>query len=178
MPFPEDVLAPNETARLNLRPHWIVFVGIGIRLLLWACLLFAASLPFVLLRERVDDPGAMLRFLFVVSVVGELLTLLSFIPALIRFLTMRYLVTTDRVFQQHGLLSRNGRDVPLLQVSAINFRQSLLGRILRYGDLLIESPVSGGAIRFRDVRNPRQVRAEIYRLIDERAPRPEAGESR
>ena len=45
----------------------------------------------------------------------------------------------DGIFEVSGLLSRKVASMPLTRVTDMTYRRSLLGRLLGYGDLIVES---------------------------------------
>lgn len=61
----------------------------------------------------------------------------------------RYIVTTHRVMQLHGVLSRRVFDSSLEKVNDILLTQTLLGRIFGYGNLEI---ITGSDIGLNDLR--------------------------
>jgi uncharacterized membrane protein YdbT with pleckstrin-like domain len=74
----------------------------------------------------------------------------------------RYVITDERVIFIEGVLNRRVRAVPLSKITHTDYRRSLFGRMLGYGDLTLDSP--GGATGLREltsVPNP----DEVYRLI-------------
>jgi membrane protein YdbS with pleckstrin-like domain len=74
----------------------------------------------------------------------------------------RYVITDQRVIFIEGVLNRRVRAVPLSKITHTDYRRSLFGRMLGYGDLTLDSP--GGATGLREltsVPNP----DEVYRLI-------------
>jgi hypothetical protein len=58
-----------------------------------------------------------------------------------------------------------------MQITAITYHQSLIARIFGFGDLRIKSSASGTEVRFRYIKQPRQVRAQIYTLIEAHSPK-------
>lgn len=166
MPFPEDVLAPRETVRIIFVPHWIVLVAIGLKLVFWAVLLYASGT--VLQGTNPSD----LQLVAVIacaiaSIVGLMANVLSLFPTVAHLLSTKYLVTTDRVFQRYGLLRRHESDIPILKVSSIKLHQGLIDRLFDYGDLKFDASLGESTVKFQGVLHPKEVRAEIYRLIDE-----------
>jgi membrane protein YdbS with pleckstrin-like domain len=74
----------------------------------------------------------------------------------------RYVITDERVLLIEGVLARRVRAVPLSKVTHTDFRRSLLGRILGYGTLSLDSPGSHNGLReLTSIPRP----DEIYRLI-------------
>lgn len=49
-------------------------------------------------------------------------------------------VTDQRIFEVSGILTRSVSSMPLSKVTDMTYRRSLLGRILGYGDLVVETP--------------------------------------
>jgi membrane protein YdbS with pleckstrin-like domain len=51
----------------------------------------------------------------------------------------RIVVTDQRIFEVSGVLTRKVASMPLTRVTDMTYRRSLLGRVLGYGDLIVES---------------------------------------
>lgn len=51
----------------------------------------------------------------------------------------RIVVTDQRIFEVSGVLTRKVASMPLTRVTDMTYRRSLLGRLLGYGDLIVES---------------------------------------
>lgn len=51
----------------------------------------------------------------------------------------RIVVTDQRIFEVSGVLTRRVASMPLTRVTDMTYRRSLLGRLLGYGDLIVES---------------------------------------
>src|SRR5690606_9126384 len=61
---------------------------------------------------------------------------------------------------------RHGVEIPLENVSNINFRQGIWERMIGAGDLIIESAGREGQSDFENVRHPDRVQQEIYRQME------------
>ncbi len=73
----------------------------------------------------------------------ELKSILSlFIRPLIMTKTDEFVITNKRVIMKTGLISRNVFEMTLSHIESINVDQSILGRILDYGTIIIVG--SGG----------------------------------
>ncbi len=81
--------------------------------------------------------------------------------------TTNFVVTTDRLIYRHGVIAKHGIEIPLERVNTVFFSQSLFERILRSGDLVIESAGERGQQSFSNVRNPSAVQNEIYRQMED-----------
>lgn len=51
----------------------------------------------------------------------------------------RIVVTDQRIFEVSGVLTRKVASMPLTRVTDMTYKRTLLGRILGYGDLIVES---------------------------------------
>ncbi|MGH2704535.1 MAG: PH domain-containing protein [Actinomycetota bacterium] len=52
----------------------------------------------------------------------------------------RYVITDRRILLVEGIVSRTISAIPLSKITDTTFRRSPLGRMLRYGDLLLDAP--------------------------------------
>lgn len=66
----------------------------------------------------------------------------------------QYIVTNHRVIRQTGLLSVSSMDSRLDKVNNVEHRQTLMGRMLGYGDVEIDTASEGGRAVFADISNP------------------------
>ena len=57
-----------------------------------------------------------------------------------------YELTTKRMRLRDGILTRNGRDIPLSRVTDVSFRKGVLDRMLGCGTLLVESAGEHGEL--------------------------------
>jgi uncharacterized membrane protein YdbT with pleckstrin-like domain len=62
-----------------------------------------------------------------------------------RWRTTTYELTTRRFRLRYGILSRTGRDFPLIRISDFSFSHGLIDRMLGCGRLVIESPGEHGS---------------------------------
>lgn len=74
----------------------------------------------------------------------------------------KLVVTNKRVFWRSGVLSSKERSIPLNRVTDINVQSGMIGRILGYGDIRIESAGGPGTeINASGVSDPNGVRDAI-----------------
>jgi len=92
---------------------------------------------------------------------GSILTLL--IKPLIEKWTSEFAITNKRVVIKTGLISRKTVEMNLQKIESVNVDQSILGRILGYGDLVI---VGTGGTRelFKRIRKPITFRKKFQEL--------------
>ncbi len=155
MAYPRKLLGPNEEIVEDLRPHWwflvkpvlglVLALGIGIALLAW---------------NNVE----------VLDWVGGLVVLLAlgfFVYKYLQWISTNFTVTTDRVIYRSGVLTKSGIEIPLERVNTVFFNQTIFERMIRAGDLAIESAGETGRSEFSDIRNPTLVQAEIYKQMED-----------
>lgn len=88
-----------------------------------------------------------------------------------------FVVTSDRVIYRSGVLIKSGIAIPLERVNNINFHQTILERLIRAGDLQIESAGQDGQQNFSDIRRPDEVQRLIHGQIEENDQRSRSGNS-
>ncbi|MEA2475817.1 MAG: hypothetical protein QOC87_16 [Actinomycetota bacterium] len=59
----------------------------------------------------------------------------------------RIVVTDQRIFEVSGVLTRKVQSMPIVKVTDMTYNRSLMGRILGYGDLVVEAPGQKEALR-------------------------------
>jgi uncharacterized membrane protein YdbT with pleckstrin-like domain len=157
MGFPTRLLLDGEKVVLDLRPHWWFYVGPA-----------AAGVPVLLFVAgwfSMDDGDAK-DILKWVCLLVFIAWLAWFGSRLVQWATTHFVVTTERLIFRNGLIAKHGRDVPLDRVNDISSHQSILERVLRSGDLLIESAGEQGQQRFSNIRRPEFVKKEIYKQVE------------
>jgi uncharacterized membrane protein YdbT with pleckstrin-like domain len=89
----------------------------------------------------------------------------------LKWLTTRYVMTTRRVVTRTGVLSRNGRDVPLTRINDVSFSHSVVERMFGSGTLVIESAGERGQIMLSDVPHVEATQRELYGLVEDETQR-------
>lgn len=156
MAFPRKLLNDHEDIVLDLKPHWWFLSKPVI------CVLLGVAASVILMLNLEGD-------LSFAALVPLGLTVVSLLWLVVRFLqwnTTSFVVTTERLVHRYGVLAKSGLEIPLERVQNIAFAQSVFERMLRSGDLLIESGGEGGQQRFSDIRSPSMVQNVIYRQIE------------
>ncbi|HEX2273040.1 MAG TPA: PH domain-containing protein [Acidimicrobiales bacterium] len=150
MPFPRRLLNEGEEVVVDVRPHWITMAGPALAL--------AASIAAaVFVSAEVDNDPLLLAMLVVVLVV-----LVWFLYRLARWATTNLVVTSDRLIVRSGIVAKRGREIPLERISDITVTQSIVNRVLRSGDLVVESAGERRQESFPECPRPTRVQSEIY----------------
>jgi uncharacterized membrane protein YdbT with pleckstrin-like domain len=154
MSFPHRLLNEGEELVLDIRPHWWFFAK-------QAALLVVVLAGLVALAAfGAADP------LVVAAAVAAVLALLWLIGRYAKWATTNFVVTSDRLILRSGVVSKKGIEIPLERVNTVFFNQTILERVLRSGDLVIESGGEQGAQRVEDIPRPSRVQNEIHRQIE------------
>ena len=127
MSYVKHVLQKDETVRYLTTYHWIVYVP-GLALLAVGCAVWLASLAASSMKD-------LLVILAILLVVIAALMLLS---AWFQRWTTEIAVTNKRIIYKRGFIQRKTIEMHMDKVTTVDVTQSILGRVLGYGDLRIE----------------------------------------
>jgi uncharacterized membrane protein YdbT with pleckstrin-like domain len=125
--YVDRILQPGETVIHTGRMHWIIYVR-G---------LFFAVLGGVIMPTP---------FALASTIVGGILLLFGvymLIASWIEQITTEVAVTNKRVIQKRGLIRRLTGEMNMDKVESVIVDQSLLGRVLNYGSIVVRGTGSG-----------------------------------
>jgi uncharacterized membrane protein YdbT with pleckstrin-like domain len=108
--------------------------------------------------------GTILRWIVLAG--GLLILLLWALVPFLRWLTTDYVFTDRRIIVRSGIITRQGRDMPLAKVNDVSFEVSVLGRILNYGALVIQSAGENEGLTIRDVPDVEDIQRNVYQYIE------------
>ena len=153
-------LSGGERSVLLLHPHWKILLRPTLLLLVVvvAAALLAVSIP----QGSRGDTG---RIAAGVVAVAAVLTWFA-IPFL-RWQTTTYELTTRRLRLREGILSRSGRDFPLIRISDISFSHGLIDRLLGSGTLVVESAGEHGQLVLTEIPRVENVQATLFQLVED-----------
>jgi|SRR5215203_4677566 len=161
MGFPQRLLGEGETVVIHTRTH-VKALLIPVIVLLAA----AAAVGFALGALSGDGTGTSIgRWMLVVAGLA-VLARWSVWPFLV-WLTRTYTVTSERLITREGVVSRQGRDIPLGRINDVAYSQDLVDRILRCGSLNVSAASEQGTIVLRDVPAVHAVQLQLSELVRE-----------
>lgn len=156
MGYPTKMLNPGEQVAVDVRPHWkYLFVPA-----LATVVALAGSIAALI--------AAVPQWAEIILGVVLVVCLVWLFGRYLRWTTTSFVVTNERLVMRKGVLRRSGREILLDRLTDISYNQSLSDRILRCGDVLIESPGRDSPEVFPDLPGPIAIQNEIYRLINAR----------
>lgn len=162
MGYPTRLLGEGEVIEFQLRPHWRALIVPVLVLLAvvfggtWAFLSWGAWFQGIVGTVGLWAIGAGALLLFIGFVVRPFLY----------WITTQYVFTNRRIITRAGLVSKRGRDMPLAKVNNVSFEISVLGRLLNFGRLEVESAGDEDLV-IDDVPNVEVIQREVYRLHEE-----------
>jgi len=150
-------LLPGENLVLKDHPHWITVVkSLVVPVVLLIAVLIADF--SVLGPEWYYVPK--LRTFLTLGVVA--LALLWAIVVWIRWRSVTYTLTDQRITIQSGVFSRQEKIIPIDRVQDCTTRQSLLGRIIGYGRVEVDAAGAQGAEILDHLPKPGDFRDQVF----------------
>jgi uncharacterized membrane protein YdbT with pleckstrin-like domain len=128
MGYMQSTLLPSERLLYRAHLHWIVF---------GRALLCTTVGLWLLLSGAAPGVSALGGFLLLV------LALPALVSAMLTYQTSEFGVTTKRVLMKTGFIRRRTLELQLAQAESIAIEQSILGRLLDYGTVILTG--TGGA---------------------------------
>jgi len=159
MGYPKRLLTEGEDIVREFRPHWrMLVIPLGWTFLLGAAVVLTWIYPP---DQNWFDWG-------VTGIAGVAWLILGLYPLIAWFFTL-YVLTNERLIRRSGVLARHGLEIPLEQVNDVTFTQTILERILRSGDLLIESAGTQGQSKFSNIPEPEEFHSLLYKVREDRS---------
>lgn len=144
MNYVEQLLTQNEEIVLTTHQSWVVLVRDALVNLLIALVAVGVTLIGMAV---LPDYGWLLGLLMLIPV-GR------FVLEFMDWANREYIITNRRVIQTNGLINKNVIDSSLEKVNDVRLTQSVLGRILNYGDVEILTASELGQNLFQRIGDP------------------------
>lgn len=142
MKYIEKTLLSGESVFFCTRKHWIIFI---------LPIIFTV---FGLLFWVQQDLLILLGYLFFV------LAIYYWFTAITTFITSEFAITNKRVLIKVGFIQRQSWETLLSKIASLEVKQSILGRLLGYGTLVIQS-TGGGKDAFTVINDPLNFRRKV-----------------
>jgi uncharacterized membrane protein YdbT with pleckstrin-like domain len=147
----DDIVQPGEKVLYSTNAHWIFYLP---AIAAW----IVAILLFLLSRQTTTE-GIMLMWLSAAAVVA-IVALYWSATAWFHRWTTETDVTNMRVVHKTGFIKRRTFEMSLDKVESVDVNQSILGRILNYGDVTVRG-VGEGAETIKTIASPLDFRNHI-----------------
>ncbi|MDI4237087.1 PH domain-containing protein [Bradyrhizobium sp. 31Argb] len=126
----DEILQPGERVLYSTNAHWIFFLP--------AIAGWVVAIVFLVLSYMVPT-GAPAVLCLVMAALAAIAALYKTVTAGIHHWTTETDVTNLRVVHKTGFIRRKTIEMSLDKIASVNVEQSILGRILNYGDVTIFS---------------------------------------
>lgn len=153
MTYIDRHLMQDEEIAVRKRLHWVIFLG--------PLLLALMSLVAVLM-------GLYTRHLWIqIAGVGALaVAAIWAVPIVVRYLSTEFAVTNKRLIRKEGALRHSSRELHLSKLESVHVEQSLAGRVLGYGSMIVSG--TGGLNHvFERIPHPLRFRESIQRQLEQ-----------
>jgi uncharacterized membrane protein YdbT with pleckstrin-like domain len=153
-------LSEGEHSVLLVHPHWkTVLLPF---LILVVVVVVAAVLIAVIPHSKLQANERL-----AVGVIAVVVALIWTGVPFLRWRTTTYELTNRRLRLRRGILSRTGRDFPLIRISDISFSSGPIDRLLGTGRLIIESAGEHGQLVLTEIPDVRRVQATLFQLVED-----------
>ncbi len=158
MAYPDDLLVDGEQLLVHQHPHpkMLVLPALAFLLVVGIAGYLAALIASVSWR----GVGWIVIAVLAVVLVGWFA-----VAPLLRYLTTHFVITSRRVLVREGVLTRVGFEIPMNRINSVQFRQSVIERMLGCGTLSIES-ASDEPLDFEDIPGVERVYSVLYEASD------------
>ncbi len=156
MAYPKRLLGPDEEVVREFRPHW--------QYLLVPIVSFVVLLLLIVVAAMALEGAG--RLVLILGALAAWIVLSG--KRLADWYTTQYVITNERVVYRAGVFSRAGVEIPLESITNVSFSQSVFERIVRSGDLVIESAGVTGQSRYADIPDPEGLQSLIYQQREAR----------
>jgi len=72
-----------------------------------------------------------------------------------------WVVTNHRVIDEFGVFSINSKESPIDKINNVSYQQSLLGRIMGFGDVQIQTAAEMGETSYTNISRPQQLKEAL-----------------
>jgi uncharacterized membrane protein YdbT with pleckstrin-like domain len=153
-------LSEGERSVLILHPHWKTVL---MPFLLLVAVVIAAAVAVAVIPHGRLQAGERIA----VGVVALLIAIIWTGVPFLRWRTTTYELTNRRLRLRRGILSRTGRDFPLIRISDVSFSHGLIDRLLRCGRLVVESAGEHGQLVLTEIPEVEKVQATLFQLVED-----------
>ena len=154
MGYIEKNLLAGELVKFKTKNHWITFFNP----------IFCLIVGLVLLNlAEIAEDQTVKYSVYAISGILILGSFFNVLEVLIKYFTSEYGVTNQRVLIKIGFIKRDTFELLLSKVESFQVKQSIPGRILGYGTILI-SGTGAGQEEFPIVSKPLELKSQVQQL--------------
>jgi uncharacterized membrane protein YdbT with pleckstrin-like domain len=146
-------LRDHEKSLFETRTHWLS---------MWQpmLILLAAAVFFYIAYFRMD-PGGATPVLRKISLILFVLSVIFFVYREMYRRRDIWVVTNLRVIDERGIFTLFTKESPLEKINNLSYEQTIIGRMLNYGQVEIQTAAEDGATVYTLITNPKRLKDEI-----------------
>ncbi len=148
--YVDTLMGANERVLVRERQHWFLWVPQFIAMLLIVAAIVVAS---VLISTTV--PFAVFGLVFI------LIPIAVFVHTFLKWMSEVYIVTNRRIIQSEGIINKNIIDSSLEKINDVVLAQSIMGRMMDFGDLEILTSSELGINKLHRIMSPVQFKVAM-----------------
>lgn len=154
-----SLLSPGERIVFSAHAHWKnLVVPVLVALLV-------GGGTAVMLLQVVPSPEDHAWQRWAVAVVGGLALLIFSVWPFLEWLTSTDTLTDRRLISRRGVLTREGKDIPIDRVHSVSYRRSVLDRMLGCGTLVVQTAGADSDVELYDVARLERRILQIQELV-------------
>ena len=153
-------LSEGEHSVLFLHPHWKTVL---MPFLLLVLVVVVAAVLVVVISHNTLQADERIAVGVIALIVAVIWTGIPFL----RWRTTTYELTNRRLRLRRGIVSRTGRDFPLIRISDVSFSHGPIDRLLRCGKLIVESAGEHGQLVLNEIPQVEHVQATLFQLVQD-----------
>lgn len=146
----ESLLGEREKIILVTRPHWFMLVRAILVEVILILIVFAATIIASISIQHV----APLPIIVTIGFVILLIPIATMTIDILNWSNRQFIITNRRVVQISGIFNKNVIDSNLEKVNDVKMEQSVLGRLVGYGDIEILTASEFGVNLFKRIDKP------------------------
>jgi membrane protein YdbS with pleckstrin-like domain len=151
-------LRDHERRLFETRTHWLS---------MWKpFLVFLATAVFLYFAYFWSSPGSSTPALRKISLVLFVLGGLYFAYRELYRRRDIWVVTNLRVIDERGIFTLFTKESPLEKINNLSYEQNIIGRMLNYGQIEIQTAAEDGATIYTLITNPKRLKEEIATARD------------
>lgn len=151
--YADSLLTEGEVIVLRSRQHWLALIGrarVGVALFIGGLFLLFLIAYFAV------APGTLRDILSGVALIMLALGVIVFLYRFWIWWAQDYMITNRRLLKVTGVLNKRSADSSLEKINDAILSQSLLGRMLNFGDLEILTAAEQAVDRYHMLRSPKE----------------------
>jgi uncharacterized membrane protein YdbT with pleckstrin-like domain len=147
----DDIVQPGEKVLYSTNAHWIFY---------WPSIVAWIVAVLLLIASRTVVDGTLTLACLALAAIVGIFALYKMVTAWFHRWTTETDVTNLRVVHKTGFIKRRTFEMSLDKVESVDVNQSILGRLLNYGDVTVRG-VGEGAETIRTIASPLDFRNHI-----------------